>query len=29
MVLDDDPRQFHGIMPYHEGEMVSWSYQRV
>jgi 8-oxo-dGTP diphosphatase len=29
MVLDDDPRQFHGIMPYHEGEMISWSYERL
>jgi 8-oxo-dGTP diphosphatase len=29
MVFDADPRQFHGVMPYHEGEMVGWSYQRV
>ncbi len=29
MVFDNDPRPFHGIMPYHNGEMVSWSYQRV
>jgi 8-oxo-dGTP diphosphatase len=29
MVFDDDPRQFHGVMPYHEGRMVSWSYQRL
>ena len=29
MVFDDDPRQLHGIMPYHEGRMLSWSYQRV
>lgn len=29
MVFDDDPRLFHGIMPYHQGEMVSWSYQRI
>ncbi len=29
MVFDDDPRQFHGIMPYHEGAMVSWAYQRI
>ena len=29
MVFDDDPRQFHGSMPYHNGEMVSWSYERV
>jgi len=29
MVFDNDPRQFHGVMPYHEGQMVSWSYQRL
>ena len=29
MVFDDDPRLFHGCMPYSNGEMVSWSYQRV
>ncbi|NUR72852.1 MAG: 8-oxo-dGTP diphosphatase [Hamadaea sp.] len=29
MVLDDDPRQFHGVMPYQDGEMVSWSYTRI
>lgn len=29
MVFDDDPRLFHGCMPYANGEMVSWSYQRV
>jgi 8-oxo-dGTP diphosphatase len=29
MVFDDDPRQFHGVMPYQEGRMVSWSYQRL
>ena len=29
MIFDDDPRPFHGIMPYHQGQMVSWSYQRV
>ncbi len=29
MVFDDDPRLFHGYMPYHDGEMVSWSYERV
>jgi 8-oxo-dGTP diphosphatase len=28
MVFDADPRQFHGVMPYHEGEMVSWNFQR-
>ncbi|HZO73336.1 MAG TPA: 8-oxo-dGTP diphosphatase [Ktedonobacteraceae bacterium] len=29
MVFDDDPRPFHGWMPYHNGEMVDWSYQRI
>ncbi|MEV6524324.1 8-oxo-dGTP diphosphatase [Longispora sp. NPDC051575] len=29
MVFDEDPRQFHGVMPYADGEMVSWSYQRI
>ncbi|HEY7224311.1 MAG TPA: 8-oxo-dGTP diphosphatase [Micromonosporaceae bacterium] len=29
MVFDDDPRCFHGVMPYQDGEMVSWSYHRV
>jgi len=26
MVFDRSPRTFHGIMPYHKGAMVSWSY---
>lgn len=29
MVFDDDPRLFHGSMPYRNGQMLSWSYQRV
>ena len=29
MVFDADPRQFHGVMPYQEGTMLSWSYQRL
>lgn len=29
MVFDDDPRQFHGHMPYHDGEMVSWTCSRI
>lgn len=29
MVFDADPRPFHGVMPYTNGEMVSWSFQRV
>ena len=28
MVFDDDARVFHGVMPYRNGVMVSWSYQR-
>lgn len=29
MVFDNDPRQFHGLMPYRDGEMIGWSYQRL
>jgi len=29
MVFDDDPRPFHGWMPFHEGRMVDWSYVRT
>ncbi|GAC1663536.1 MAG: hypothetical protein PVS3B3_35130 [Ktedonobacteraceae bacterium] len=29
MVFDADPRPFHGSMPFDNGEMVSWSYQRT
>jgi 8-oxo-dGTP diphosphatase len=29
MVFDADPRQFHGCMPYENGEAVSWSYERL
>jgi len=28
MVFDDDPRPFHGCMPWKDGKMVGWSYQR-
>jgi len=28
MVFDDDPRPFHGCMPFSAGQMVSWSYTR-
>ena len=28
LVFDGDPRPFHGVMPYREGRMVSWSYSR-
>lgn len=29
LVFDADPRPFHGVMPYHEGRMQSWSYSRL
>ena len=29
LVFDDDPRGFHGVMPYRDGKMVSWTYSRV
>jgi 8-oxo-dGTP diphosphatase len=29
LVFDADPRQFHGVMPYHDGRMVSWAYSRI
>ncbi len=29
MVFDDSPAIFHGVMPYHQGRMVSWSYERL
>ncbi|HEU5227848.1 MAG TPA: 8-oxo-dGTP diphosphatase [Ktedonobacteraceae bacterium] len=29
MVFDDDPRAFHGCMPFQDGKMVGWSYQRI
>lgn len=28
LVFDDDPRIFHGVMPYSSGKMLGWSYQR-
>lgn len=28
LVFDGDPRPFHGVMPYHRGRLVSWSYSR-
>ena len=28
LVFDDDPRAFHGVMPYANGRMQSWSYAR-
>ena len=29
LVLDADPRAFHGVMPYENGRAVSWSFSRV
>lgn len=29
MVFDADPRPFHGSMPWANGQMVSWSYERI
>lgn len=29
LVFDDDPRPFHGVMPYRDGKMVSWQAQRL
>jgi 8-oxo-dGTP diphosphatase len=28
LVFDADPRPFHGVMPYSQGHMVSWTYSR-
>jgi 8-oxo-dGTP diphosphatase len=29
LVFSDDPRQFHGVMPYQDGQPVSWSYSLI
>ncbi|NZA27401.1 8-oxo-dGTP diphosphatase [Luteimonas sp. SJ-92] len=29
LVFDADPRAFHGVMPYRDGRMVSWSCSRI
>lgn len=29
LVFDDDARPFHGVMPYRDGRMQSWSFSRV
>jgi 8-oxo-dGTP diphosphatase len=29
LVFDADPRQFHGVMPYHDGQPVGWSFSRI
>ena len=28
LVFDDDPRPFHGVMPYADGRMQSWAFSR-
>lgn len=29
LVFDADPRTFHGVMPYRDGHMLSWSHSRI
>ncbi|MEG2942595.1 MAG: NUDIX domain-containing protein, partial [Thermomonas sp.] len=29
LVFDDDPRAFHGVMPYRDGRMLSWRCSRI
>jgi len=29
LVFDEDPRPFHGVMPYRDGRMQSWRYSRA
>ena len=29
LVFNDDPRQFHGVMPYEAGRPVSWAYNLI
>ena len=29
LVFDEDTRPFHGVMPYKDGRMVSWTYTRL
>jgi 8-oxo-dGTP diphosphatase len=29
LVFGDDPRQFHGVMPYTDGRPVSWNYSLI
>ncbi len=28
LVFDDDPRPFHGVMPYNNGQPTSWTFER-
>lgn len=29
LVFDDDPRAFHGVMPYSDGHPIGWSFERL
>ena len=29
LVFDADPRVFHGLMPYRDGHVLSWTYSRI
>jgi len=29
LVFDDDPKVFHGYMPYKDGRPLSWNYERI
>lgn len=29
LVFDNDPRAFHGVMPYRDGRMLSWTVSRI
>ncbi len=29
LIFDDDPRPFHGVMPYRDGKMQSWKFSRL
>ena len=29
LIFDTDPHTFHGLMPYRNGRMVSWTYSRI
>ncbi|NNJ09019.1 8-oxo-dGTP diphosphatase [Chloroflexales bacterium ZM16-3] len=29
LIFSADPRQFHGVMPYHDGQPLSWSYSLI
>jgi 8-oxo-dGTP diphosphatase len=29
LVLNDDPRQFHGVMPYHNEQPADWNYTLI